>query len=129
MARRGIIALIPSAAPLFELGTDSVSHALKQASFALEPKNVITQSIIIVRLTPTLAAETTEGKRAFIISTLINAKEIIEMPQRIYPPEINSFRLPILSDSAPMIIVVRVAATAEAVTITEIAEAEAENIL
>ena len=38
MATRGIIALIPSAAPRFEESVESVSHALKAASLADEPK-------------------------------------------------------------------------------------------
>ena len=41
-----------------------------------------------------------------------NAKAIIEIPQRIYPREINIFLFPILSDNAPTNNVVIVAATA-----------------
>ena len=58
----GIIAFIPSAAPRFEESVESVSQALKAASLALEPKKVITQSRMIVRLTPKDAAEAAIGK-------------------------------------------------------------------
>ena len=69
MLTSGIIALIPSAAPRFEESVESVNQALNAASLAVEPKNVITQSIIIVRLTPTVAAETVIPKVLLIISS------------------------------------------------------------
>ena len=111
------------------MSTLSVSQALKAASFALDPKNVITQSRIITREIPMLAAETAAGKSASIISRRINTNEIIETPHRIYPEHINSFRLPILSDNAPINTVVKVAETALAATIAEISAADALNIL
>ena len=52
-----------------------------------------------------------------------NARMVI--PQTRYPPQINSFRLPTQSDSAPTRIVVRAAATELAPTIMEISAAEA----
>ena len=79
----GIIALTPSAAPRFELSVLSVSHALNAASFALEPKKVITQSNIITKLAPTAAAETAVGKSTFITSILIKANDKIDMPHNM----------------------------------------------
>ena len=129
IATSGIIAFSPSAFPLLSLFVLSVSHALKAASFALEPKKVITQSSMITRDTPTAAADTAAGKRASIISARISTKERIDIPHRIYPAHINIFRFPILSDNAPIKIVVSVAATALAATIAEISAAVALNIL
>ena len=83
IAISGIIEFIPSAFPLSSLVTLSVSHALKHASFADEPKKVITQSIIITSVTQTADADAAIGKSAPIISTLISAKLRIEIPQRI----------------------------------------------
>ena len=77
----GIMALTPSAAPRFVASVESVSHALKQASLAEEPKNVITQSMIITRETPTEAADVVVGMNFSIISVRIMAKERIEIPQ------------------------------------------------
>ena len=129
MATRGIIAFMPSAAPLLELSTLSVSQALKAASFADEPKKVIRQSRIITREIPTDAAEATIGNTAEMTSSLMRINASMEMPQRIYPPHIKSLRFPILSESAPMNTVVRVAATALAATIAEMSAADALNIL
>ena len=50
-------------------------------------------------------------------SVLINTKANIEIPHNMYPPQINIFLLPILSDKAPISMVVTVAATALADTI------------
>ena len=74
--------LIPSAAPRLVSFVESVSQALKQASLAAEPKKVITQSMIIVRLTPTEAAEA-RGNSFPMISTRIREKLRMEMPHRI----------------------------------------------
>ena len=83
IAISGIIAFIPSAAPRLLLSVESVSHALKQASFADEPKNVITQSIIITKVMHIAETDTAVGKIAPTISVLINAKERIEIPHKI----------------------------------------------
>ena len=80
---KGIIAFIPSAAPLFLELVESVSQALKAASFAVEPKKVITQSSIIAKVTPTEAAETAIGKALLISSCFKNTKLKIEIPHRI----------------------------------------------
>ena len=128
MAMRGIIALMPSAEPRFVASVESVSHALKQASLADEPKNVITQSIIMTRDTPTEAADAAAGNIFSITSVRMRAKLQMDMPQSMYPPAIKSRRLPSLSDSAPIKSVVSVAATALAATITEISRALARNI-
>ena len=83
IAIRGIIALIPSALPRLEASVESVSQALNAASLAVEPKNVITQSSIIVKETPKLAAETVKGNSLFIVS-IFNAEKLkIETPQSI----------------------------------------------
>ena len=89
----------------------------------------MTQSMMITRVTPTEAAPVTAPNRAEITSARMRAKEIMEMPQAIYPAHIKIFRFPILSDRAPIRMVVRVAATALAVTIRAISEADARNIL
>ncbi|MBR2398062.1 MAG: hypothetical protein IKA97_04770, partial [Clostridia bacterium] len=61
--------------------------------------------------------------------TRTKAKPSMETPHRIYPTDINIFRFPTLSESAPINIVVKVAVTADAPTIKEISVAEALNIL
>ena len=83
IAISGIIALMPSAAPLFVASVESVSQALKQASFAQEPKKVITQSMMMTRLTPIAAAEAAAGNSAPITSVRIRAKLQMEIPHRI----------------------------------------------
>ena len=81
MATSGIMAFMPSAEPLFVESVESVSHALKQASFAEELKNVMTQSMIITAETPTDIAETAEGKSFSITSVRMSAKLQMEIPQ------------------------------------------------
>ena len=102
----------------------SVSHALKAASFAVEPKKVITQSNTITSVMPIAAAFDTScaaaGKSPEIQSVRRTAKKRIETPQRMYPKVINALRLPIRSESAPINSVVSVAATALACTISAI---------
>ena len=129
IATRGIIAFMPSAAPLFDASVLSVSHALNAASFALEPKKVIRQSSMITRDTPTVATDTVAGTMAPITSARTKTKPRMEIPQSMYPPQIKSFLFPILSESAPINTVVSVAATALAATILEISAADAWNIL
>ena len=51
------------------------------------------------------------------------------MPHMIYPALMNAFLFPTLSDTAPIIMVVRAAVTALAMTMTEISAADAWNIL
>ena len=121
--------LIPSIEPRLDSSPTSVSHALKQASLALEPKKVITQSIIITSVTPTDAATETSETNCVMISILINAKLKIEIPQNRYPKQMIIFRFPILSESAPINKVVTVAAIALADTISDICGADAWNIL
>ena len=53
------------------------------ASFADDPKKVIAQSRIIVRVTQIAAALAAAGKSAPMVSVLISAKAKIEIPQRI----------------------------------------------
>ena len=77
----GIIAFIPSAAPLLVSSVLSVSHALNAASFALEPKKVIIQSKAMTSEAPTVAAEAVAGITAEIKSVLISEKQSIEIPQ------------------------------------------------
>ena len=83
MATSGIMALMPSTLPRLLSSVTSVSHALKQASLAEEPKKVITQSRMMVMLTPTEAAETTVGNSALITSMRTREKLQMEIPQRI----------------------------------------------
>ena len=83
IASSGIIAFRPSAEPRLVASVESVSHALKQASFADEPKNVITQSMTITSVTPTLAALAAMGKSEEITSTRSSTKHQMEMPHRM----------------------------------------------
>ena len=83
VATSGIMALMPSTLPRLLSSVTSVSQALKQASLAAEPKKVITQSMIIVRETPTAAAEATAGNSAWITSRRIKLKLQMVIPQRI----------------------------------------------
>ena len=82
MATSGIIELIPSAAPRFWSVAISVSQALKQASLALEPKNVITQSKIITKVMQRAETEVARGKRAPMVSVFIKANAKIETPHK-----------------------------------------------
>ena len=125
----GIMELMPSAAPRLVASVASVSHALYAASFAVEPKKVITQSRIMTSVIPTEAVLTAAPNREEITSARIRANAMIEIPQAIYPAHMKILRLPIRSDRAPIRIVVSVAATALAVTISAMSEAEARNIL
>ena len=81
MDTSGIMALIPSMWPRLLSSDTSVSQALKQASLAEEPKKVMTQSIIMVTVTPTDAAEATLGTQALITSMRIRLKLQMLMPQ------------------------------------------------
>src|SRR5574344_1618406 len=125
IATSGIMELMPSIDPRFVSSPTSVSHALKHASLALEPKKVITQSITITNVTPIEAATVTSDTNSVITSILMNAKLRMEIPQSRYPRQMMIFLLPSLSDRAPMSSVVTVAATALADTISEICAAVA----
>ena len=122
--------LIPSAAPRLCSVVESVNQALNAASLAVEPKKVITQSINMTRLIPIDAAPAAAVPRKdMIISFRIRANPRIESPHAIYPAHMRILRLPILSEKAPITMVVTAAVTALACTIREICEADAWNIL
>jgi hypothetical protein len=59
----------------------------------------------------------------------INEKLQMDIPHNIYPLQINNFLFPILSDNAPIKMVVNVAEIALADTINDISSALAWNIL
>ena len=69
MEIRGIMELMPSTAPRLVRSVESVTQALKAASLALEPKKVMTQSMMMTRLTPRAMALAVMGKTASITST------------------------------------------------------------
>ena len=121
----GIIELKPSIFPRLPSPPLSVSHALKAASLAAEPKKVIIQSKAMVNVTPRAAACTAPPAIGVRVSTLIKANPKIEIPQTMYPRQIMTFRFPSLSDKAPTRMVVKVAATELAPTIREISAADA----
>ena len=79
----GIMELMPSAAPRFPGSVESVSHALYAASFAVDPKKVITQSRMITSVIPTDAALTADPNTAEITSARISAKAMIDTPHAI----------------------------------------------
>ena len=83
IARRGIMELMPSAAPRLVLSVESVSQALKAASLAVEPKKVMTQSRMMTKETPTAAADVAMGKRAPMMSVFKSIKLKMEMHQRM----------------------------------------------
>ena len=83
IATSGIMELIPSTEPLLVESVLSVIQALKAASFAVEPKNVIMQSNAIVSVTPNAAAEVTIGKSVPSTCVFSNAKQKMEMPHNI----------------------------------------------
>ena len=120
---------MPSAAPRLVESVESVSHALNAASFAVEPKKVITQSRMIVSEIHTAVRLAVIAAAGFITPFDKNTKLKIEIPHKMYPTQMNSLRLPILSDNAPISTVVSVAVTADAATIKEISAAVAWNIL
>ena len=125
METNGIMELKPSIFPRLPSPPLSVSHALKAASLAAEPKNVIMQSKTMVNVTPRAAACTAPPAIGVKVSTLIKANPKMEIPQTIYPRHIITFRFPNLSDRAPTRMVVKVAATELAPTIREISAADA----
>ena len=122
VARIGRVARTASAVPLFSGTVTSVTHALKAASFAVEPIKVITQSMIITTLTvaaTTLTSSLIENARA-MFSREIRANTATVIPQSMYPAQINTLRRLSLSLSVPMMKVVTTAATALQATMTEI---------
>lgn len=66
---------------------------------------------------PRVAADVVKGIMEERTSVRKKAKLIMDNPHKRYPKHINSLRLPILSESAPMNTVVSAAATEEAATI------------
>ena len=100
----------------------SVTHALKAASFAVEPTYDITQSIITtVTMAAIVAAETLFMPSATKLSTVIREKDMMIIPQIMYPKLMKRRRLPFLSDHMPPISVAAVAVIALAATMTEMA--------
>ena len=98
-----------STLPLLVVSVLSVTNALNEASFAVLPKNVMTQSMITI-IVPAIIV---------LLATILNldagfknAKAMMDMPHKIYPKDINAFLLPSLSLNAPINNVVSVAAAA-----------------
>ena len=85
-------------------------------SFAVLPKKVITQSRTTT-IVAAAAAAFAAGNSLAAFSLVIYPKAAVESPQSIYPAQMNTLRLPTLSESAPMRSVVTVAATADHATI------------
>ena len=85
--------------------------------------------MIITSVIPTEDAATAVPNRAEITSARIRANTMIDIPHAMYLAHIRIFRFPMRSDSAPIRMVVSVAATALAVTISAISDADARNIL
>ena len=82
IATRGIMALTPSAAPRLPPEVESVSHALKAASLAVEPKKVMIQSSAIEKDTPIAAADAVMGKSLPMISSRTKTKLKMDTPHR-----------------------------------------------
>ena len=80
MASIGIMALTPSAAPRLVSSVESVSQALKQASLAVEPKKVITQSMMMTRLMQTVLTATGTPTAGAITSARMSEKLRMETP-------------------------------------------------
>lgn len=78
----GSVAMTDSARPRFDSSVASVNQALKAASFAVEPKKVMTQSSTTIM---TAAAETAlaAGKSFAAFSTVTRPKAAVEAPQRM----------------------------------------------
>ncbi len=115
IAAIGINARILSAVARFLVVVESVTHALKLASLAVEPTNVITISITITIQTvavKTAAASLIPNIEA-TLSLEIRPKPPMITPQIIYPTEMNFFLEPLRSLNAPMISVVSIAVIAE----------------
>ena len=111
MEMSGSVAMTDSARPRFVSSVASVSQALKAASFAVEPKKVITQSSTTI-ITAAAATAFAAGKSFAALSAVTSPKAAVEPPQRMYPIPMRSLRFPSLSESAPMKRAVSVAAAA-----------------
>ena len=111
----GIAEFTPSTRPRFVSSVTPVSQALNAASLERLPKNVITQSKIIVRVTPMRAAWAASGESASEIPW-IAANPMIETPHRAAPATTKTLRRRTRSDHAPTNSVVSVAVSAEAET-------------
>ena len=93
-------------------------QALKAASLAVEPKKVITQSSTTI-MTAAAAVAAAAGNSFAAFSTVTSPNAAVESPHSRYPTQMNSFRLPTRSDSAPIRSVVSVAAAALQPTMAE----------
>ena len=118
MEMSGRMASTDSALPRASFGTVSVIQALKAASLAVEPKKVITQSSTTI-MTAAAAVAAAAGNSFAAFSTVTSPNAAVESPHSRYPPQMNSFRLPTRSDSAPIRSVVSVAAAALQPTMAE----------
>ena len=114
IAARGSIESTPSTVPRNEDFVLSVTQELKLASFAAEPKSVITQSPTITRVSASLtAASPSTPKSADIVAGDKNPKSATVIPQIIYPMAIKERLFPDLSESVPAISVTTVAVIPE----------------
>ena len=106
----------------------SVTHALKAASFAVEPNSVITQSSTMTITAATVTA-LAAGKSAWAFSTVTKPKAAVDRPQSRYPAQRNALRLPTRSDHAPTSSVVTVATAALHATMAAMYEGSVEIVL
>ena len=79
--RSGRTASTDSVLPRFPASMESVIYALKAASFAVEPKKVITQSSMTT--ITAAAAAACAGKSFAALSTVISPKAAVDMPHRM----------------------------------------------
>ncbi len=107
-----MIASTPSTRPRVCTVVDSVTHALKAASFAPEPKKLITQSRAMIAATARATAD------AVVPPGLTMPKLAVVIPHSTYPTAMNGRRVRALSDAAPTSMVASVAAMADAATVT-----------
>ena len=80
MDNNGRAASTPSVLALVDLSVESVTQALKQASLAVEPKKVITQSMMTA-IQPPKATALADGNIFAMVSVFRKAKASNEMPQ------------------------------------------------
>ena len=126
MLSSGMAEFTPSTRPRFVSSVMSVIHALKQASLARLPKNVMTQSNTIVSVMPRAAAAA--ASRASAADTFCStANAQIDRPQTSVPATTKTFRRPARSDHTPTSSVVAVAVRAEALTMSATSDNDAPN--
>ena len=82
IASKGIMASTVSVLPRFCGSVTSVIHALKAASFAVEPKKVMTQSIITTN-TPASITAFAAGNSTLVLCTVIRENAKVVKPQMI----------------------------------------------